>query len=83
MASRVGLIGTIGCLIVMVALLNGASAETYNVGGDMDWSEPPLGEISYRSWAAKNVFEIGDVIGTYIVFIDISDGESYSLINNF
>jgi len=63
MASRMGLIG---CLIVVVALLNGETTQAtaaveYQVGDSLGWTVPP--NISYYSnWASSKKFFVGDTL---------------------
>ncbi|KAM7509382.1 hypothetical protein LguiA_019835 [Lonicera macranthoides] len=52
--------GIIGCM--MVLMIVGATAETFNVGDDLNWNIPPLGNVAYRTWAATKEFEFGDTI---------------------
>ncbi|CAK9170953.1 unnamed protein product [Ilex paraguariensis] len=59
MATRIGL-GLIGCLIIAASPLGGAAADTHNVGGGLGWTIPPLGDIAYKNWAARENFEVGD-----------------------
>ncbi|KAG7984453.1 hypothetical protein I3843_04G161700 [Carya illinoinensis] len=58
--TRVGFI--IWCLIVVVALVKTANADTYSVGDELEWNIPPLGSIAYETWAREKVFEVGDNI---------------------
>ncbi|GMY35832.1 cucumber peeling cupredoxin-like [Fagus crenata] len=56
MGSRMGLIG---CLIVVVALLNGATAREYQVGDSLGWTVPPNTSY-YTNWASTKTFLLGD-----------------------
>ncbi|KAF3973640.1 hypothetical protein ACB098_01G311400 [Castanea mollissima] len=61
MASRMGLIG---CLIVVVALLNGATTQVtaaveYQVGDSLGWAVPPNTSY-YSTWASSKTFFPGD-----------------------
>ncbi|GMY35830.1 cucumber peeling cupredoxin-like [Fagus crenata] len=61
MGSRMGLIG---CLIVVVALLNGATAQVtsagvYEVGDSLGWTVPPNTSY-YTNWASTKTFFVGD-----------------------
>ncbi|GMY35831.1 cucumber peeling cupredoxin-like [Fagus crenata] len=56
MASRMGMIG---CLIVVVALLNGATAREYQVGDSLGWTVPPNTSY-YTNWASTKTFLLGD-----------------------
>ena len=61
MASRMGMIG---CLIVVVALLNGATAQVtsagvYEVGDSLGWTVPPNTSY-YTNWASTKTFFVGD-----------------------
>ncbi|KAK7852660.1 mavicyanin-like [Quercus suber] len=63
MAGRMGLIE---CLIVVVALLNGATTQVtaaveFQVGDNLGWTVPP--NISYYSnWASSKKFFVGDTL---------------------
>lgn len=57
--------GIIGCM--MVLMIVGATAETFNVGDEMNWNIPPLGNVAYRTWAATKDFDSGDTIGKHFV----------------
>ncbi|KAK4604453.1 hypothetical protein RGQ29_012807 [Quercus rubra] len=81
MASRMGLIG---CLIVVVALLNGATAQVtaageYQVGDSLGWTVPP-NTTYYTNWASSKTFFLGDKLifnatnGTHTVAI-VSEAE--------
>lgn len=54
----------IGCLLlgIVVALLKGATAESYTVGEDLGWNIPPAGSVAYSTWAASKRFQLGDVV---------------------
>ncbi|KAL0013730.1 hypothetical protein SO802_000799 [Lithocarpus litseifolius] len=76
MASRMGLIG---CLLVVVALLNGATAQVtaageYQVGDSLGWTVPPNTSY-YTNWASSKTFFLGDALifnatsGTHTVAI--------------
>jgi hypothetical protein len=56
MASRMGIVG---CLIVVVALLNGATAREYQVGDSLGWTVPPNTSY-YTNWASTKTFLLGD-----------------------
>ena len=61
MGSRMGLIG---CLMVVVALLNGATAQVtsagvYEVGDSLGWTVPPNTSY-YTNWASTKTFLLGD-----------------------
>ena len=56
--------GMIGCLIVVVALLNGATAQVtsagvYEVGDSLGWTVPPNTSY-YTNWASTKTFLLGD-----------------------
>ncbi|XP_062010569.1 stellacyanin-like [Rosa rugosa] len=57
-------LGLIGCslLVVALALLKGATAESYTVGEDLGWNIPPAGSVAYSTWAASKRFQLGDVV---------------------
>lgn len=61
-------IALIGCLllVIVVALLKGATADSYTVGEDLGWNIPPAGSVAYSTWAASKRFQLGDVVGTSI-----------------
>ncbi|KAB1199388.1 Cucumber peeling cupredoxin [Morella rubra] len=62
MASRMGLIG---CLVIVVALLKCATAQTqiasveYEVGDSLGWAVPPNTSY-YSTWASTKTFYLGD-----------------------
>lgn len=58
-------IALIGCLllVIVVALLKGATADSYTVGEDLGWNIPPAGSVAYSTWAASKRFQLGDVVG--------------------
>ncbi|KAI6673479.1 hypothetical protein NL676_001385 [Syzygium grande] len=58
MASRVG--GLVGLVLLVAAV--GANASTYNVGDELMWKVPPLGDIAYKTWAAEKSFNFGDTV---------------------
>uniref|UniRef100_A0A2N9GY90 Phytocyanin domain-containing protein n=1 Tax=Fagus sylvatica TaxID=28930 RepID=A0A2N9GY90_FAGSY len=77
MGSRMGLIG---CLIVVVALLNGATAQVtsagvYEVGDSLGWTVPPNTSY-YTNWASTKTFFVGDRL-TQLVTIFSSTGPDY------
>ncbi|KAM0969366.1 hypothetical protein ACFX13_017903 [Malus domestica] len=45
-----------------VALFNGATADTYTVGDDLEWTIPPAGSIAYTTWANTKRFQNNDTI---------------------
>ncbi|KAK3210951.1 hypothetical protein Dsin_015657 [Dipteronia sinensis] len=61
MSSRYGLIG---CLIVVLALLESATAATqYTVGDGFGWAVPPNNSTNfYDDWVSNKTFQIGDSI---------------------
>ncbi|KAL8040672.1 hypothetical protein ABFX02_10G113000 [Erythranthe guttata] len=52
----------IGMLVAAATLLSGCAADTRTVGDSLGWTIPPAGDIAYRTWAAKEDFELGDSI---------------------
>ncbi|KAB2618608.1 stellacyanin-like [Pyrus ussuriensis x Pyrus communis] len=60
MVSRMGLVGCF--LLVAVALFNGAAADNYTVGDDLEWTIPPAGSVAYSTWANTKRFQINDTI---------------------
>ncbi|KAL2254193.1 UNVERIFIED_CONTAM: Blue copper protein [Sesamum indicum] len=52
----------IGWLMAVATLFAGCAADTYTVGDNLGWTIPPLGEVAYRTWAAKEDFDLGDNI---------------------
>lgn len=62
-------LGLIGCslLVVALALLKGATAESYTVGEDLGWNIPPSGSVAYATWAASKRFQLGDVVGKLLI----------------
>ncbi|KAL2479633.1 Cupredoxin superfamily protein [Abeliophyllum distichum] len=52
----------VGWIMVAATLIVVATAATYTVGDELQWTIPPLGDIAYKTWAAKKDFEIGDTI---------------------
>ncbi|KAF8393187.1 hypothetical protein HHK36_021428 [Tetracentron sinense] len=59
MASRMVFLG---CVLLVAALLQGASAETYTVGDSLGWTVPPGGPIAYSTWANQHTFRVGDIL---------------------
>ncbi|KAF8393192.1 hypothetical protein HHK36_021433 [Tetracentron sinense] len=57
MASRMVLVG---CVLLLAALLQGATAVTYTVGDSLGWTTPPGGAIAYSTWANQHTFRVGD-----------------------
>ncbi|KAL3839812.1 hypothetical protein ACJIZ3_024403 [Penstemon smallii] len=58
------LVSIYGLLILVSAstlFIRGAT-ETYTVGDDLGWTVPPLGELTYRTWATEQDFVVGDRI---------------------
>ena len=58
--------GLIGCLIVVVALLNGATTQVtaaveYQVGDSLGWAVPPNTSY-YSTWASSKTFFLGDIL---------------------
>ncbi|KAF8393188.1 hypothetical protein HHK36_021429 [Tetracentron sinense] len=59
MASRMVFLG---CGLLVAALLQGATAETYTVGDSLGWTIPPGGPIAYSTWANQHTFRVGDIL---------------------
>ncbi|KAL5547806.1 hypothetical protein UlMin_003037 [Ulmus minor] len=53
--------GLIGCLVVVLALVKGATADFYVVGDNLGWTIPPNTSF-YSEWASSKDFEIGDQV---------------------
>ncbi|KAL5547807.1 hypothetical protein UlMin_003038 [Ulmus minor] len=53
--------GLIGCLVVVLALVKGATADFYVVGDNLGWTIP-LNTSFYSEWASSKDFEIGDQV---------------------
>ena len=69
--------GVLGLLLLLIVTMFGASssADTYTVGDDLGWTNPPLGNVAYSTWAKTKSFDIGDVLGMFVAF---SYSNSYS-----
>ena len=59
--------GVLGLLLLLIVTMFGASssADTYTVGDDLGWTNPPLGNVAYSTWAKTKSFDIGDVLGKF------------------
>ncbi|EXB96869.1 Blue copper protein [Morus notabilis] len=54
--------GLMGCLLIItVALLKGATAESYVVGDSLGWTVPPNTSF-YSDWTNSKTFHIGDEV---------------------
>lgn len=50
--------------IAVAALLQLTAAQnTHTVGDDLGWVVPPGGNITYKIWAASQLFLAGDILG--------------------
>ncbi|PIA39823.1 hypothetical protein AQUCO_02600350v1 [Aquilegia coerulea] len=55
--------GLIGCVIVLVALLEGSAAQTTHIVLDnQGWIIPTAGASAYTNWAATKTFMVGDTL---------------------
>ncbi|KAM7266876.1 hypothetical protein ACFE04_009042 [Oxalis oulophora] len=74
--SRISLM--LGCFIVAISLLSGATTATqYTVGDDFGWNLPP-NDTFYQTWANNKSFVVGDKLvfqGTGQTFADVSEEE--------
>nr|DAD44942.1 TPA_asm: hypothetical protein HUJ06_003172 [Nelumbo nucifera] len=60
MACRMGFIGCM-CMVVVAALLQGATAATYIVGDDKGWKVPDSTDF-YTTWTTNKTFQAGDIL---------------------
>ena len=62
--------GVLGLLLLLIVTMFGASssADTYTVGDDLGWTNPPLGNVAYSTWAKTKSFDIGDVLGKFVAY---------------
>ena len=56
-------------LVVVASVLYRTAAETYTVGGQLNWRVPP-NTTAYSTWAAAITFRVGDTLGELLFYTE-------------
>ena len=55
-------------VILAAAILGNTDAATHVVGDSLGWTVPS-GSSVYPNWASQQTFKVGDILGTYEIFM--------------